>query len=277
MDSRQCLKKLPGEGGGFMPFNFPLITPDKKNIVLLRNNHQELNFFNLSSGRIISSLKEKFDNYSLLEREDLKFYILDFTNDSKLAVTANYSGGLWDRKLDLRIWEISTGKCIRVLEGHEKMITNVKVTADTRIISTSIEDSTLRVWDIQSGKCIKMFNVPSNRIWVCLDGTSVILEYLDGTFHILDIDSEKNSQIFEDGERGCVDLSFTIDGRNIIKVNRNGTIGIWDAENFQLRGFGCHHSEITGFSVHNDNIVVGDPIGNLTFYKFNSIKSIFKL
>lgn len=280
LDSGQCLRQLEGEGSLFkIALDFPLITPDKKNIVLSGDDRQKISFFNLASNEIISTLRDEFKNYTRFDIVKLKFSLIDFTKDSKFAITASSEGMLLNPydTYKLRVWEVATGKCVRVIDSHESNIFDLKISSDSRTAFTSCADSTLRIYDIQKGKCIKIFNVPSRRIWVCLDGKSVILQYIDETFHILDIEMGNSSQIFEDGERGCVDLSFTSDNRKIIKVNHNGAIEIWGTDNYELLGFACHNSEISSFSVHNDNIVVGDQSNGLAVYKFNSIGSIFDL
>lgn len=69
---------------------------------------------------------------------------LKFT-DSGFLVSAS-------RDATLRLWELKTGACIQVLEGHESTIRDIAVYGNV-VISGSY-DGTVRVWDIGSGKCL---------------------------------------------------------------------------------------------------------------------------
>jgi len=54
----------------------------------------------------------------------------------------------------LRVWDLETGVCLRVLEGHTKNAWNVSTTYDgQRAVSASL-DHTLRVWDLETGACL---------------------------------------------------------------------------------------------------------------------------
>ena len=55
-----------------------------------------------------------------------------------------------------RIWDVKSGSCIRILEGHSKPVISVAWTHDgTHAISGS-QDNTARIWDLKSGSCIRV-------------------------------------------------------------------------------------------------------------------------
>ena len=61
--------------------------------------------------------------------------------------------GSYDKTL--RVWDSSSGACLRVLEGHTSDVSSVCALGDGRIVSGS-EDNTLRVWDSSSGPCLRV-------------------------------------------------------------------------------------------------------------------------
>jgi WD40 repeat protein len=60
--------------------------------------------------------------------------------------------GSWDKTL--RIWDLSDGTCLKVLQGHTDSVNCVTV-VDGKIISGSY-DKTLRIWDLSDGTCLKV-------------------------------------------------------------------------------------------------------------------------
>ncbi len=56
------------------------------------------------------------------------------------------------------IWDLGTGKPIKILEGHSKgIITSVSFNADATQALTTSYDDTARVWDLETGECIKTY------------------------------------------------------------------------------------------------------------------------
>ena len=57
--------------------------------------------------------------------------------------------------LTLRVWDLTTGMCFAVLEGHTKWFRGVMPLPDGRIMSWS-KDDTLRLWDGRTGHCLEV-------------------------------------------------------------------------------------------------------------------------
>ncbi len=52
----------------------------------------------------------------------------------------------------MRIWNVSTGSCVRVLRGHTSMVRSVAVMPDGNRVVSAGTDGTLRLWDIETGQ-----------------------------------------------------------------------------------------------------------------------------
>ncbi len=72
---------------------------------------------------------------------------LALTFDAKTLVSASADK-------TLRVWEMSSGKCQYVLEGHKSAITAVAVTDGRFAISLS-RDKTSRLWSLHTGRMFK--------------------------------------------------------------------------------------------------------------------------
>ena len=56
----------------------------------------------------------------------------------------------------LRLWDLASGECLRVLEGHSGSVYHVAALPDERALSASW-DNTLRLWDLTRGECLAAF------------------------------------------------------------------------------------------------------------------------
>ena len=51
-----------------------------------------------------------------------------------------------------RIWDVATGRCERVLEGHTKQVYGVAFSPDGTRLATASFDTTGRIWDVATGR-----------------------------------------------------------------------------------------------------------------------------
>ena len=68
-----------------------------------------------------------------------------FSADGRLAA----SGG-WDKTV--RLWEVSTGRQLKVFSGHSAAVRSVVFSSDGRFVYSGSYDATTRVWDLASGR-----------------------------------------------------------------------------------------------------------------------------
>jgi len=54
----------------------------------------------------------------------------------------------------VRVWDVSSGKCMRTLEGHSFGVKAVLWSSDDSRICSGSNDNTVRVWDVSSGECL---------------------------------------------------------------------------------------------------------------------------
>ncbi|CAI5757677.1 unnamed protein product [Candida verbasci] len=74
------------------------------------------------------------------------------------TVTTNgYPTHLLTSSLDntIKLWDVSTGKCIRTQFGHIEGVWSIA--ADTFRIISGAHDNLIKVWDLQNGKCLHTF------------------------------------------------------------------------------------------------------------------------
>jgi WD40 repeat protein len=55
----------------------------------------------------------------------------------------------------VKLWDISTGRCVRTFIGHTREVYSVAFSPDGQTLISSSTDETVRLWDVSTGKCLK--------------------------------------------------------------------------------------------------------------------------
>ena len=56
----------------------------------------------------------------------------------------------------IRIWNVESGQCIKLLEGHKKSVIGIEKLTDEQII-ISPNDGTIKLWNVDSGERLRTF------------------------------------------------------------------------------------------------------------------------
>lgn len=79
----------------------------------------------------------------------------------KSHVPITIASGSLDKAI--RVWDMETGKCERMLEGHMSSITALEHVVDNRLASGS-KDNTIRVWNVDAASCCVTITAHKSRV-----------------------------------------------------------------------------------------------------------------
>jgi len=62
----------------------------------------------------------------------------------------------------VRLWDLESLECVKLLVGHTGEVTCVAITADAQLIASAAKDHTIRLWERSTGHCIRTLLCPSH-------------------------------------------------------------------------------------------------------------------
>ncbi|MFD0035585.1 protein kinase [Streptomyces sp. NPDC127172] len=82
-----------------------------------------------------------------------------FSADGRFVITGEYFWAVPEGSRSgggvIRIWDLDTGECLRVLTGHVSEVTALNVSPDNRFVLSGSTDNTARLWEFESGRCLR--------------------------------------------------------------------------------------------------------------------------
>jgi WD40 repeat protein len=174
---------------------------------------------------------------------------LVMTPDGNRVVSGSWDKTLW-------VWDIASGKCLRVLKGHTGWVSALAITPDgSRVVSGS-RDRTLRVWDLASGECLRVLEGHGEEVYALAmtpDGRRVVSGSQDKTLRVWDIASGKRLRVLDAHTRGVKALAMPPDGRRVVSGSQDKTLRVWDIESGEcLRVLEGHTGEVYALAMTPD-------------------------
>ncbi len=143
------------------------------------------------------------------------------------------SGGA-DRAV--RLWDASTGKLLRTLDGHEDGVLSVAFSPDDRWLLSSSYDGTARLWDVASGTPLAVLQGHTWWVWQAgfsPDGSRIVTAGQDGRAIVWSVaengDGAACQMLTEfSGHGGPVQTAvFSPRGDEVVSAGEDGRIMIW--------------------------------------------------
>ena len=178
--------------------------------------------------------------------------------DGRLAsCSANFGGDS-----TIRLWDLASGACAAVFEGHQGWVRVLAVLGDGRLAFGSY-DNIIRLWDPASGSCKAVFEGHQggvNALAVLGDGTLASGSY-DNTIRLWDPASGVCTAVFEGHGSEVNALAVLADGR-LASGSDDKTIKLWDPASGSCTAvFEGHQSRVTALAVLGDGRLASAGIG----------------
>jgi small GTP-binding protein len=136
----------------------------------------------------------------------------------------------------VRLWDVESGQCLRVLEGHINWVRSVAWSPDGRRALSGSEDKTVRLWDVESGQCLRVFEGHTDGVWSVAwsrDGRYALSGSGDNTVRLWEVESSRCLRVLKGHTDRVLNVAWSPDGGRALSGADDDTVRLWDVESGQ--------------------------------------------
>lgn len=195
------------------------------------------------------------------------------------GVTSNTSTlGLGDGDYAIRIFDRTTGKHIRKLQGHQDWTTQLDVSEDGRYLASASLDGSVKLWKTQTGECVYTYTGHDGPVTTVVFGSSnrLVSGGKDGRVQLWDTETGEmiSSQFF--GDSAITSLVAAPATGWIAVANESGRIDLWNLHHPD-RQFRCHgHKGVArclSISNNGEQLAAGGDAYSISFWDLPALDS----
>ena len=184
-----------------------------------------------------------------IELEVKDVYLYAFSPDGRRALSGSGDN-------TLRLWNLDTGDCLRVLEGHTASVYSVAWSPDgQRALSGSV-DNTLRLWNLDSGDCLRVLEEHTNTVYSVAwspDGQRALSGSWDNTLRLWNLDTGDCLRVLEGHTASVWSVALSPDGRRALSGSIDNTLRLWDLDSGDcLRVLEGHTDDVNSVALSPD-------------------------
>ncbi len=227
--SGECLRTFQGRQNWFSSVAFSPILPaessQSKNPKSKIQNPKFLSGWLIASGgedRIVRLWTPDGECRNLRGHTDFIFAV-NFSPDGRSLVSCSADQ-------TIRLWNVMTGQCIKVLQGHAGLVTDVTFSPDGHILASSSYDHTVKLWDVATGQLLYTFpeHIAMSTAF-SPDGKKLAVGSFDETVRIWDLQTKQCCQTFKGHSSWVWWVAFSLDGLTLATASSaDRTVRLWD-------------------------------------------------
>jgi len=168
----------------------------------------------------------------------------------------------------IRVWDLDTGKALKIILAHHGSIWSVKV-FDKKIISCS-SDKSIRILDLDTGKLLNILTGHTNYVYsIFIYNKKIISGSLDRTVKIWDLYTGELLNTLDAHNAGifCV---YAYDEK-IFSGSGDGFLNIWDLYTGELLNtIHAHKLAVTSIVVENHKLITGSKDKTIKIWDLNT-------
>lgn len=132
-----------------------------------------------------------------------------------------------------RVWDLETGHCLRVFEGHTAKVFSVAWSADQRRALSGSVDKTVGLWDTETGRRLRVLIGHREKVWTVAWSTDqkyAISGSLDKTVRLWDVETGRCLRVLEGHKSDVNSVAWKADDylTLILSGSSDNTVRLWD-------------------------------------------------
>ncbi|CAL5367966.1 unnamed protein product [Camellia sinensis] len=169
---------------------------------------------------------------STIEGDSEPITALALSPDNTFLFSASHSR-------QIRVWDLSSLKCLRSWKGHEGPVMGMACDASGGLLATAGADRKVLVWDIDGGFCTHFFKGHKGVVTSIIfhpDPNRLILfsGSDDATVRVWDLATKRCIATLDKHFSAVTSMAVSEDGWSLLSAGRDKVVNVWD-----LRDYGC--------------------------------------
>ncbi|GAA6614592.1 NB-ARC domain-containing protein [Scytonema sp. NUACC26] len=170
----------------------------------------------------------------------------------------------------IRLWDISTGQCLKVLKGHTGTVTKAIFSPDGRLLASSSYDQTINLWDVATGQLVQTLPAcVTLSLSFSPDGKKLAAGGFEEAARIWDLETWQCKQIIKGHSSWVWWVAIDPKGNILATGSADGTVGLWDITTGQcLHLLQAHDTWVWAIAFNPDGniLATGSSDGIIKFW-----------
>ncbi|WP_414582619.1 NB-ARC domain-containing protein [Scytonema sp. PCC 10023] len=132
---------------------------------------------------------------------------------------------------NVKLWDTSSGECLKTLRGHHKRVQAVAFNSKGNILACGSDDQTVSLWNVNTSKCHKILQGHTGRVLSVVfspQGKTLASASSDETVRLWNISTGQCYKILK-GHIGWVwSVTFSPDGKTLASGSDDQSVKFWD-------------------------------------------------